>query len=222
LNPRGIWYTSSSGIWQTVWLEPVSQTSIKDMKMIPDIDTKTLQLKVNGNNNLSDYTVKAVAFDKGKQVAEAEGPVGENMTLHVENMKLWSPKTPFLYDLTVSLYKGNEKVDEVKSYFGMRKISLGKDDEGITRLFLNNKPLFQYGPLDQGFWPDGIYTAPTDEAMKFDILKTKKWGFNMIRKHVKVEPRRWYYYCDKVGLLVWQDMPSGERHIGGDDPDINR
>lgn len=222
LDPHGIWYTASSGIWQTVWLEPVSEVAIKDLKMVPKIDNQTLQLKVNGNKNLSDYTVKAAAFDDGEKVAEVNGTLGKNMRLHLDNMKLWSPKHPFLYDLTVSLYKGNAKVDEVKSYFGMRKISLGKDDEGITRLFLNNKPLFQYGPLDQGFWPDGLYTAPTDEAMKFDILKTKKWGFNMIRKHVKVEPRRWYYYCDKVGLLVWQDMPSGDRHIGGDDPDINR
>ena len=137
-------------------------------------------------------------------------------------MKLWSPDDPFLYDLVVTLFEGNKKVDEVKSYFGMRKISLDKDDKGITRLFLNNKSLFQFGPLDQGFWPDGLYTAPTDEAMKFDILKTKEWGFNMIRKHVKVEPARWYYYCDKIGLLVWQDMPSGDKHIQPKDPDINR
>lgn len=222
LNPRGIWYTSTSGIWQTVWLEPVPQMAIKDIKMVPDIDTKTLQLKVNSNNNLSDYTVKVIAFDKGKKVAEAQGTLGKDMMLHLNDMKLWSPKDPFLYDLTVSLYEGNKKVDEVKSYFGMRKISLGKDDKGITRLFLNNKPLFQFGPLDQGFWPDGIYTAPTDEAMKFDIEKTKEWGFNMIRKHVKVEPKRWYYYCDKIGLLVWQDMPSGDKHIRKNEPDIER
>lgn len=222
LNPRGIWYTSTSGIWQTVWLEPVPQIAIKDMKMVPDIDNKTLQLKINANENVSDYTVKAVAYDKGKKVAEVEGTLGKELTLHLNDMKLWSPKDPFLYDLTVSLYKGNKKADEVKSYFGMRKISLGKDDNGITRLFLNNKPLFQFGPLDQGFWPDGIYTAPTDEAMKFDIVKTKEWGFNMIRKHVKVEPARWYYYCDKIGLLVWQDMPSGDKHIRRKDPDIKR
>ena len=222
LNPRGIWYTATSGIWQTVWLEPVPQTSIASLKMIPDIDQKTLQLKVNGTNDLSGYAVKAIAYDHGKKVTETNGVLGKDMLLHLNDMKLWSPDHPFLYDLTVSLYKGNKKMDEVKSYFGMRKSSLGKDEKGITRLFLNNKPLFQLGPLDQGFWPDGIYTAPTDEAMKFDIEKTKQWGFNMIRKHVKVEPARWYYYCDKIGLLVWQDMPSGDKHIRKNEPDIQR
>lgn len=222
LNPRGIWYTSTSGIWQTVWLEPVPQTSIASLKMVPDIDQKILQLKVNGNNDLSGYTVKAIAYDNGKKITEASGVLGKDMLLHINEMKLWSPDHPFLYDLTVSLYKGDKKTDEVKSYFGMRKSSLGKNEKGITRLFLNNKPLFQFGPLDQGFWPDGIYTAPTDEAMKFDIEKTKQWGFNMIRKHVKVEPARWYYYCDKIGLLVWQDMPSGDKHIRGNEPDIQR
>lgn len=222
LNPRGIWYTATSGIWQTVWLEPVPQVGIVNLKMVPDIDQKTLQLRVNGNNDIGSYTVKAVAYDNGKSITEANGSLGKDILLHLDNMKLWSPEHPFLYDLTVSLYKGNKKVDEVKSYFGMRKISLGKDDKGITRLFLNNKPLFQFGPLDQGFWPDGLYTAPTDEALKFDIVKTKEWGFNMIRKHVKVEPARWYYYCDKLGMLVWQDMPSGDKHIKPKDPDIER
>lgn len=222
LNPRGIWYTATSGIWQTVWLEAVPQTAIANLKMVPDIDKKSLQLKVNSNNDDLDYTVKAIAYEHGKKVTEAKGTLGKDITLHLNDMKLWSPGNPFLYDLTVSLYKGNKKIDEVKSYFGMRKISLGKDEKGTTRLFLNNKPLFQFGPLDQGFWPDGIYTAPTDEAMKFDIEKTKEWGFNMIRKHVKVEPQRWYYYCDKIGLLVWQDMPSGDKHIRKNEPDIKR
>lgn len=169
LNPRGIWYTSTSGIWQTVWLEPVPQTAIARLKMIPDIDKKILQLKVNSNSASSEYYVNATVYDKGKKVTEAKGKLGQNLVIHLENMKMWSPDNPFLYDLTVSLFKGSKKIDEVKTYFGMRKISLGKDDQGITRLFLNNKPLFQFGPLDQGFWPDGIYTAPTDEAMKFDI-----------------------------------------------------
>ncbi len=222
LNPRGIWYTSTSGIWQTVWIEPVPPVSIKSLRMTPDIDNKLLHLKVEGNNHVSKYTVKAIAYDKGKKVGEKEANLGQKLSLHLQDMKLWSPSHPFLYDLVITLYKGKEKIDEVKSYFGMRKVSLGKDNRGITRLFLNNKPLFQFGPLDQGFWPDGIYTAPTDGAMKFDIEKTKKWGFNMIRKHVKVEPARWYYYCDKIGLLVWQDMPSGDKHIGGKDPDIKR
>lgn len=222
LHPRGIWYTATTGIWQTVWLEPVPQIAIKSLVMTPDIDTKTLSLQVNANNDLPGYVIKAVAYDHGTAVAQANGVLDKNMMLHLTGMKLWSPDHPFLYDLTVSLYRNDKKVDEVKSYFGMRKVSLGKDDKGITRIFLNNKPLFMFGPLDQGFWPDGIYTAPTDAALKFDIQKEKTWGFNMIRKHVKVEPERWYYWCDKLGMLVWQDMPSGDKHIQKDQPDIHR
>lgn len=222
LNPRGIWYTATSGIWQTVWLEPVPEVAIGDLKMTPDIDNKTLELQVNAQGEAAGYKVKATATAGGKTVGEASGTLDQAMKLSVSDMQLWSPEHPFLYDLTVSLFKDGKKVDEVKSYFGMRKISLAKDDKGIMRLFLNNKPLFQFGPLDQGFWPDGIYTAPTDEAMKFDIEKTKAWGFNMIRKHVKVEPQRWYYYCDKLGMLVWQDMPSGDKHIRRNEPDIDR
>jgi beta-galactosidase/beta-glucuronidase len=222
LNPHGIWYTASTGIWQTVWLEPVPEVAIRDLKITPDIDTRTLQLKVNTGDNSSDYTVKAIAMAQGRTIAESQGEPGHSLTLHIKDMQLWSPDHPFLYDLAVSLYRNGKKTDEIKSYFGMRKISLGKDDEGITRLFLNNKPLFQFGPLDQGFWPDGLYTAPTDDALKFDIQATKGWGFNMIRKHVKVEPERWYYWCDKTGMLVWQDMPSGDKHIKPQDPDIDR
>jgi beta-galactosidase/beta-glucuronidase len=166
--------------------------------------------------------VRATAFAGKKKVAESQGALDKGLVLHLADMKLWSPDHPFLYDLTVTLYKNGKKTDEVKSYFGMRKVSMGKDDKGITRLFLNDKPVFMYGPLDQGFWPDGLYTAPTEEAMKFDIEKTKQWGFNMIRKHVKVEPARWYYWCDKLGMLVWQDMPSGDKHIRKKDPDIDR
>lgn len=222
LNPRGIWYTATSGIWQTVWLEPVPEISINSLKMIPDIDDQTLSLKVYSEREAAAYQVRAVAYDRGKKVAESEGTPGGVLTLKLKDMKLWSPAHPFLYDLKVSLLKDGKEVDQVDSYFGMRKISLGKDSKGITRILLNNEPLFQYGPLDQGFWPDGLYTAPTDEAMKFDIVKTKEWGFNMIRKHVKVEPARWYYYCDQLGLLVWQDMPNGDKHIGRNDPDIER
>jgi beta-galactosidase/beta-glucuronidase len=222
LNPHGIWYTASSGIWQTVWLEPVPRSAIARLKMIPDIDNKTLQLSVGAYDNDAAYMVKATAFAGKKKVAESQGALDKGLVLHLADMKLWSPDHPFLYDLTVTLYKNGKKTDEVKSYFGMRKVSMGKDDKGITRLFLNDKPVFMYGPLDQGFWPDGLYTAPTEEAMKFDIEKTKQWGFNMIRKHVKVEPARWYYWCDKLGMLVWQDMPSGDKHIRKKDPDIDR
>jgi hypothetical protein len=140
----------------------------------------------------------------------------------VKNVRLWTPEDPHLYNLVISLKLGNRTLDKVESYFGMRKISLGKDEKGFTRLMLNNKPYFQFGPLDQGFWPDGLYTAPTDEALRYDIEMTKKLGFNMARKHVKIEPERWYYWCDKLGLLVWQDMPSGDKYIGGKDPDITR
>ena len=136
--------------------------------------------------------------------------------------RLWSPDDPFLYDATIRLFKNGNVIDEIKTYFGMRKISLAKDKNGVLRLALNNEPLFQYGPLDQGFWPDGIYTAPTDEALRFDIEVTKKLGFNMARKHVKVEPARWYYWCDKLGLMVWQDMPSGDKYIRRSDPDVKR
>lgn len=222
LNPRGIWYTASTGIWQTVWLEPVPTTAITRLKMTPDIDHGTLGLQVATSGDADGYTVKAVAFAGGRQVAAVQGVQGKNFQLKLSDMQLWSPSRPFLYDLVVSLYRDGKKTDEVKSYFGMRKISLGKDAQGITRLFLNNKPLFQYGPLDQGFWPDGLYTAPSDAALKSDIEKTKQWGFNMIRKHVKVEPERWYYWCDKLGMLVWQDMPSGDKHIRRTEPDIHR
>ena len=141
----------------------------------------------------------------------------------IPHPKLWTPNKPFLYDLKVYLLNSeNEIVDSVKSYFGMRKISLGKDSDGITKMMLNNKFVFEFGLLDQGWWPDGLYTAPTDEALRFDITMTKQMGFNLARKHVKVEPDRWYYWCDKLGLLVWQDMPSGDKGIGPNDPDIKR
>ena len=143
---------------------------------------------------------------------------GGRITLSIKNARLWSPEDPYLYNLTVTLKLGSSTLDKVESYFGMRKISLGKDAKGFTRLMLNNKPYFQLGPLDQGFWPDGIYTAPTDEALRYDIEMTKKLGMNMARKHVKIEPDRWYYWCDKLGLLVWQDMPSGDKYIGREGP----
>lgn len=221
-DPRGIWYTPTTGIWQTVWIEPVPEVAIDDLQMTPDIDNKSLSLTVKGTSDSENYTVKAVALDGETKAGEAQGKLGEKLTLPVENMKLWSPDNPFLYDLTVSLYKDGNKVDEVSSYFGMREIRLGTAEDGYVRLFLNDKPLFHYGLLDQGFWPDGIYTAPTDEALKYDIQVTKNLGFNMIRKHVKVEPARWYYWADKLGVLVWQDMPNGDRHIGRRDKDINR
>ena len=221
-DPRGIWYTPTTGIWQTVWLEPVPDAAIKDLNMTPDIDNEHLNLSVEGSAKGQNYTIKAAAFDGDQKAGEVSGNLGEKLELDLDNIKLWSPENPFLYDLTVSLYHNGKKVDEVKSYFGMREIRLGEGPDGYTRLFLNNEPLFHFGLLDQGFWPDGIYTAPTDEALKYDIQVTKDLGYNMIRKHVKVEPNRWYYWADKMGILVWQDMPNGDKHIGRNEEDITR
>ena len=221
-DPQGIYYTPTTGIWQTVWLEPVPEAAIKDLKMTPDIDENILHLTVESNKSSSDYRVEAVAMENGTEVGKISGDLGTSLSLPVEDAKLWFPSNPFLYDLKVTLYNGDQKVDEVKSYFGMREVRLGEGPDGFTRLFLNDEPVFHYGLLDQGFWPDGIYSAPTDEALKYDIQVTKDLGFNMIRKHVKVEPNRWYYWADKMGMLVWQDMPNGDRHIGPDDDDINR
>ena len=213
LNPYGIWYTPVSGIWQTVWIEPVSARSIVSFETVPNIDNQTLTVTALVRGNEKDCVIKATVFSQGQEIASAESIPSEPLVLKIENPKLWSPKDPFLYDLKLELlYKGQanpkKPVDEVESYFGMRKISLAKDAQGIQRLCLNNQPLFQFGPLDQGWWPDGLYTAPTDEALIYDIEVTKKLGMNMIRKHVKVEPARWYYHCDRLGMLVWQDMPN--------------
>lgn len=221
-DPRGIWYTPTTGIWQTVWLEPVPEVAIKELNTTPDIDNGHLNISVEGSSADQDYTVKATAYDGDQKIGEVSGKLGEELELPVDNAKLWSPDNPFLYDLTVSLHQNGEKVDEVESYFGMREVRLGEGSDGYVRLFLNDKPLFHFGLLDQGFWPDGIYTAPTDEALKYDIQVTKDLGYNMIRKHVKVEPNRWYYWADKMGILVWQDMPNGDKHIGRGEEDINR
>lgn len=206
----GIWYTPASGIWQTVWLEPVSAKHLESMKINPDIDAGTLNVKpfVSGANS-GDKVVVTAKFGK-TAVATAKGESGENISLSIPNAKLWSPDQPNLYSLDIKVVSGGKTVDAVSSYAAMRKISQGKSKSGHLVMMLNNKPLFQMGPLDQGYWPDGIYTAPTYEAMVYDIDKTKEWGFNMIRKHMKVEPDLWYEYCDKAGMLVWQDMPSGQ------------
>ncbi len=216
-NPGSIWYTPVSGIWQTVWLETVPAAHIAGLKIVPDVDASCAWVTVTAAKGAEGAAVKLTAKDGGKTVATAEGKAGEKLQLKIANPKLWAPGAPFLYDLSVEM-----GADHVASYFGLRKIEVRKDEAGLNRLFLNNASLFQIGPLDQGWWPDGLYTAPTDEALKFDIEMTLKMGFNMARKHVKVEPARWYYWCDKLGLLVWQDMPSGDKYIGGADPDIER
>lgn len=212
-RPEGIWYTPVTGIWQTVWLEPVSESYIQDLRITPDIDNSLLSLKALVKDATSKDLVEVKVFDGQQLVAQGKSINGECVQVTMpENAKLWSPESPFLYTLKVSLKQNGKLVDEVSSYAAMRKYSSKRDANGIVRLELNNKPLFQFGPLDQGWWPDGLYTAPTDEALLYDIQKTKDFGFNMIRKHIKVEPARWYTYCDKLGIIVWQDMPSGDRN----------
>ncbi|MEO7313359.1 MAG: sugar-binding domain-containing protein [Chitinophagaceae bacterium] len=220
-NPRSIWYTSSTGIWQTVWLEPVPEQHIDDFKLVPDIKKQQLHLYIPGGYDNS-YLIEAIAYNNGIKAGTVRGRLNDTLHLQLDHVNYWSPSSPFLYDLEISLYHKNKKMDVVKSYFGMREIKLGKDEKGVVRLLLNNQPVFQLGPLDQGFWPDGLYTAPTDEALRYDIEIEKQLGYNMIRKHVKVESKRWYYWCDKLGMLVWQDMPSGDRHIRKEEPDIER
>ena len=212
-RPEGIWYTPVTGIWQTVWLEPVSESYIQDLRITPDIDNSLLSLKALVKDATSKDLVEVKVFDGQQLVAQGKSINGECVQVAMpKNTKLWSPESPFLYTLKVALKQDGKLVDEVSSYAAMRKYSSKRDVNGIVRLELNNKPLFQFGPLDQGWWPDGLYTAPTDEALLYDIQKTKNFGFNMIRKHIKVEPARWYTYCDKLGIIVWQDMPSGDRN----------
>ncbi|WP_256003472.1 sugar-binding domain-containing protein [Pedobacter deserti] len=204
LEPNSMWYTASSGIWQTVWLEKVPEHYIKSIKVTPDVDKGLLNLVVNASSVIPAKTgisVKVPGCSECRILKQVQDDDHTNITLKVPNAKLWSPDDPFLYDLEVTLGK-----DKVKSYFGMRKVEIKKDEKGIDRIFLNNKYTYNLAVLDQGFWPDGLYTAPTDEALKFDIEAANAMGFNTIRKHIKVEPARWYYHADKLGVLVWQDF----------------
>ena len=203
-QPEGIWYTAVTGIWQTVWMEPVPASHIDSYYAVADIDEGTLAVTVDAALEDGDV-VEVVLLADGAPVAKAEG---KEVTLAVPEMRLWLPSDPYLYDLEIKVLRDGVAADLVKGYTAMRKISYAADKDGHKRMLLNNEPLFQYGPLDQGWWPDGLYTAPSDEALAFDIEKTKEMGFNMIRKHVKVEPSRWYWHCDRLGMLVWQDMPS--------------
>ncbi|NOZ74175.1 MAG: glycoside hydrolase family 2, partial [FCB group bacterium] len=208
-EPKHIWYTPITGIWQTVWCEAVPATYIESLRITPDIDAQCLRLNVQLNTTNSSATIKAAVSGNEQQICAATGLSSEELVLNIPTPELWTPDSPFLYDLAVTLHHDGNIIDSVNSYFGMRKIEIGKDQNGVTRILLNGEFTFQMGPLDQGYWPDGLYTAPTDEALKFDIEMSKRLGFNMIRKHAKVEPQRWYYWCDKLGALVWQDMPSG-------------
>lgn len=240
LEQEGIWYTPVSGIWQTVWLEAVpKEAAIKEIKIVPDIDRQTVTVTpMLFEPKKENFDVIVTVLDGGKQVARRTARADKAVTLDIDNPKLWSPNNPFLYDLKLELVmpgSNASRLETLTSYFGMRKISL--DDGPHGKVFaLNNWPLFHYGTLDQGWWPDGLHTPPSDEAMKYDIEITKQMGFNMIRKHIKVEPDRWYYWCDKLGILVWQDMPSGmmvlpqarnnraahPQQVWPDGPDINR
>ena len=210
VNPHGIWYTPVTGIWQTVWLEPVNNNYISRLVTVPDVDAKSVTIDAVTASPDIDAVLEVVVFENDNPVASAKSVNGEKLKVQMpDDLSLWSPETPFLYTMKVSLYKNGKVMDDVNSYFAMRKFSTAKDDDGIVRLHLNDEPVFMFGPLDQGWWCDGLYTAPTDEALLYDVQKTKELGFNMIRKHVKVEPARWYYHCDSLGIIVWQDMPSG-------------
>ena len=210
LKPYGVWYTAVSGIWQTVWMEAVPQSHVNSYLATSDINAKTLTVNVDAELQEGDVC-KVVLLDEGKVIASAEGT---EVVLDVPEMKLWSPDSPYLYDLEISVVRNGKEVDAVKGYTAMRKISHAKDHTGHYRILLNDEVVFQFGTLDQGWWPDGLYTAPSDEALVFDIIKTKEMGFNMIRKHVKVEPARWYWHCDRLGMFVWQDMPNTYENTG--------
>lgn len=217
LHPQAIWYMPVTGIWQTVWLETVPDAYIRAVKLIPNYDRNSLNVSVDlrGPRDNANLMVRILA-DK---VVVAESTISEfdslidfssSVEIKVPNARHWCPDDPFLYDVELVFTSGASK-DVVKSYFGMRKVEVRKSSDGFDRIFLNHEPIFLYGPLDQGWWPDGLYTAPTDEALRWDIEVTKQMGFNMTRKHIKVEPARWYYHCDRLGLIVWQDMPSSLR-----------
>jgi hypothetical protein len=206
-RPEGMFYTGASGIWQTVWLEPVRTEHIDKLDITPDLTGFTLTPRVSGTDN---KRVQVVVSKPGGGAATARsGPPGAPLRVPVLSPRLWTPDDPYLYDIKVRLVGPSGKVvDEVSSYAGLRTIGIVNDAKGRPRIALNGRITFLHGPLDQGFWPDGIYTAPTDDALRFDLEQTKALGMNFVRKHAKVEPARWYYWADKLGLMVWQDMPS--------------
>ena len=214
-KPGGIFYTSVTGLWQTVWLEPVPEQYIASLRTTPDLErgTVTVLPELAGLN--ADVLVQVEVWHEGQRLASGRALGGQAVEVSLPDPVLyWTPDHPHLYDLKVTVSRMGKQVDAVGSYFAMRCFGTRRDDSGIMRLTLNGRPIFQFGPLDQGWWPDGLYTAPTDAALAYDVEMTKELGFNMIRKHVKVEPARWYYHCDRLGMIVWQDMPSGGRGPG--------
>lgn len=229
LNPRGIWYTAVTGIWRTVWLEHVPDTYIQQLTIDPVVDKQQVRFAIAPNRTDEDASasVTITSVTHGDRLLKispirGDGPSNQALVIPIPQPRLWSPSEPWLYRAEVVLRSGDRVLDRVTTYFGMRKIHVGKAADGFLRLMLNNKPLFQFGPLDQGWWPDGLYRAPTDEALRYDLDVLKKMHCNMIRKHVKVEPERWYYHCDRMGIMVWQDMPSGDKYIRPNDADLAR
>jgi len=206
--PEGIVYTPCSGIWQTVWLEPVDSKHITSIKTLPDIDKATFTFTIAADNAAPSDYVEIKLLGNNRIITTVKAVISEAIELFVPEPELWSPDNPFLYDLEITLFNNGKQTDKVKSYCAMRKISTRRDEKGVMRMQLNNKDLFHFGLLDQGYWPDGLYTAPSDEALKYDIEQAKALGYNMLRKHIKVEPARWYTWCDRLGMLVWQDMPQ--------------
>lgn len=217
-EPKGIWYTAVSGIWQSVWIEPVSKARVTDYYAVSNIKDGTMSVSVATEGMQEGDVVRVKLLDggvgystengiKGNVLAQGKTVPDGTVMLPVSDAKLWSPDSPYLYGLEISVLRGGKVIDSVHGYTAMREVSLYLKNKNTKLLGLNGQPLLQFGPLDQGWWPDGLYTAPTDEALKYDIQKTKDFGFNMIRKHIKVEPSRWFYYCDQLGMLVWQDMP---------------
>lgn len=226
-NPSGIWYTAVSGIWQSVWMEPVAPAHVTDYNVVSSIKEKAINVTVDAEGVQEGDVIKVFLLDGGigysTETANAAKTAtdglyavlasgmtvpGGTVTLNVRDPKLWSPDSPYLYGLDIQILRNGKVIDKVASYTAMREVGAYRKNGNTKLMGLNGDGLFQLGPLDQGWWPDGLYTAPTDEALKFDIQKTKDFGFNMIRKHIKVEPDRWFYYCDQIGIIVWQDMPS--------------
>lgn len=210
LQPSGIYYTPVSGIWKTVWIEPVPVSHIYSLRGYADIDRSEYHITPLLDMAAKGQSVRVTVYDGDRKIASVTGKPDEELRIPIENQKLWSPETPFLYDMKVELLKGGKVIDSVDSYFGMRKISTGKDENGHQRMMLNNKPYFQTGLLDQGWWPDGLLTPPSDSAYIFDIEFAKKAGFNMLRKHIKQESDRFYYHCDRLGMIVWQDAVASK------------
>ena len=209
LNQHGIWYTPVSGIWQTVWLEPVSKTHIKSVLPQANINKSSIAFDFDIAGLTGNEMVNIQITDNDKEIATHHSKVTKTAEIQLPETQLWTPETPQLYHVEITLTRNNQELDKAKTYFAMREVSKKKDAQGYYRVHLNDKPIFQYGPLDQGWWPDGLLTPPSPEAMIWDMIQLKEMGFNTIRKHIKVEPALYYYYADSLGIMIWQDMPSG-------------